>query len=221
MERLATQKPEVTRLLTVQYRMHPDIMHFSSTYFYHGLLQADTSVMGRSVLDLDSPMLWFDTSPCDHYEQQPTGSTSRVNSHEATLLVRLVEEYVTSIGQRRFLDERIDMGIISPYEAQISLLRSLVKRSSTLRSLRRQISIHTVDGFQGQERDVIVISTVRANADGRIGFLRDLRRMNVAITRARHKVIIVGNATTLTRHPFYASLLDHIRRVGRVVEVNE
>jgi superfamily I DNA and/or RNA helicase len=108
------------------------------------------------------------------------------------------------------LDERIDVGIISPYRAQVQYLRRLLMKREYFKPFRRQISINTVDGFQGQERDIIVISMVRANEEGQIGFLRDLRRMNVAITRARMKLIILGDVPTLTRHPFYRQLWQYI-----------
>ena len=109
------------------------------------------------------------------------------------------------------MEERIDFGIISPYKAQVYYLRSLVKRDAFFKPLRSLITIHTVDGFQGQERDVILISLVRANAEGKIGFLNDLRRMNVAMTRARMKLIILGNADTLSHHPFYRKLYAYAR----------
>lgn len=114
------------------------------------------------------------------------------------------------IGIRRILEEHIDFGVISPYRAQVHYLRHLLKKEPFFRPCRRLITVHTVDGFQGQERDVIMISLVRANEKGQIGFLRDLRRMNVAITRARMKLLIWGEAVTLTRHPFYRELYEYI-----------
>ena len=112
------------------------------------------------------------------------------------------------------MDEHIDVGIISPYRAQVQLLRRLLMKREFFKPFRRLISVNTVDGFQGQERDIIVISLVRANDEGQIGFLRDLRRMNVAITRARMKVIILGDPHTLTRHPFYRQLWQYIRHLS-------
>ena len=104
----------------------------------------------------------------------------------------------------------IDVGLISPYKAQVQYLRQLIKRDAFFKPYRHLITINTVDGFQGQERDVILISLVRANEEGQIGFLNDLRRMNVAITRARMKLIILGDASTLTKHPFYKKLYEYI-----------
>ena len=110
------------------------------------------------------------------------------------------------------------MGVISPYRAQVQYLRHLVKRDAFFKPYRQLISINTVDGFQGQERDVILISLVRSNDDGQIGFLRDLRRMNVAITRARMKLIILGNPDTMTRHPFYRKLYEYIEALREAAE---
>ena len=114
--------------------------------------------------------------------------------------------YINRIVKQRILDERIDFGLISPYKAQVQYLRQLIRREPFFKPFRHLISVNTVDGFQGQERDVIVISIVRANEEGQIGFLYDLRRMNVAITRARMKLIIIGDQSTMTSHPFYRKL---------------
>lgn len=219
MERVALQKPEAVSLLTMQYRMHPDIMRFSSQWFYDNQLTAAPQVGFRSALDYDSAMIWFDTTGAEWPEAEQTDGTSRYNTEEARFLVQQLEEYVDMMAARRIQDEHIDFGIISPYQAQIQILRRLIKQSQKLRSIRRYITVETVDAFQGQERDVILISLVRANEQGQIGFLSDLRRMNVAITRARHKVLIVGDRQTLSRHRFYRELADYIESVGRVVEV--
>jgi superfamily I DNA and/or RNA helicase len=114
--------------------------------------------------------------------------------------------YFERIGKQRLLDERIDVGVISPYRAQVQYLRRLIMKNEYLKPFRRSISVNTVDGFQGQERDIIVVSLVRSNDEGQIGFLRNLRRMNVAITRARMKLIIIGDQSTMTSHPFYRKL---------------
>ena len=123
---------------------------------------------------------------------------------------RNTKQYFEKIGKERILEERIDVGVISPYRAQVQYLRQQLKKREFFKPFKGLISINTVDGFQGQERDIIMISLVRANDQGQIGFLRDLRRMNVAITRARMKLIILGDASTLTRHPFYKKLYDYI-----------
>lgn len=213
MQRLAQTKPEAVSLLRVQYRMNEAIMQFSSRRFYQGLLQADPSVRHRGILDLDTPIDWIDTTGLDFKEQFVGDTFGRINRDEADLLIRHLEAYVTRIGTARIQDERIDFGIISPYRAQVQYLRSCLRQSAVLRPIRDLLAANTVDGFQGQERDVIFISLVRANDQGQIGFLGDLRRMNVAITRARMKLVILGEAATLARHPFYADLLAYIRRL--------
>ena len=213
MQRLAQTKPEAVSLLRVQYRMNEAIMQFSSRRFYNGMLQADPSVRHRGILDLDTPIDWIDTTGLDFKEQFVGDTFGRINRDEADLLIRHLEAYVARIGTVRIRDERIDFGIISPYRAQVQYLRGRIRQSAVLRPVRDLLAANTVDGFQGQERDVIFISLVRANDQGQIGFLGDLRRMNVAITRARMKLVILGEASTLARHPFYADLLAYIRRL--------
>lgn len=220
MWKIATSKPETVSLLRVQYRMHEDIMRFSSHWFYHDELESAPEVGQRGILRLDTPVVWYDTSNLDFAEETPSESMSRVNRQEAELLVGQLRAYIERIGKERVLEERIDFGLISPYKEQVRCMRGLIKRDASLRPLRGLITVHTVDGFQGQERDVILISLVRANDEGRIGFLNDLRRMNVAITRARMKLIIVGDASTLTRHAFYKALYDYIEKHGKVLVFN-
>ena len=239
MELVAEQKPACVRLLTVQYRMNETLMRFSSDWFYDGRLTAADSVRYRSILEeTDYPLVWIETSPNpskggEHetaQSPQEVGETisppplegqgevvsdsSIYNKEEAEYAIAALHLYIEKIGKHRVQNERIDFGVISPYKAQVHLLRQLVKKDSFLRPYRRSITINTVDAFQGQERDVIVLSTVRANESGKIGFLSDLRRMNVAITRARYKVIIVGDASTLCRHRFYRELHNRCKVIG-------
>jgi superfamily I DNA and/or RNA helicase len=161
-------------------------------------------------------MVWIDTSAFDIsvHEEFVGESFGRINKAEAELTLLALQHYFEKIGKQRLLDERIDVGIISPYRAQVQLLRRLLLKREYFKPFRRAISVNTVDGFQGQERDVIVISLVRSNDEGQIGFLRDLRRMNVAITRARMKLIILGDRPTLTRHPFYRQLWQYIESLS-------
>ena len=210
LEKVVLHKPETVSLLKIQYRMHEDIMRFPSRWFYHDELEAAPEVKYRGILDFDTPVSWIDTSELDLQEKAVAEGTGRLNTGEAELLVRELKNYMERIGIRRILEEHIDFGVISPYRAQVHYLRHLLKKEPFFRPCRRLITVHTVDGFQGQERDVIMISLVRANEKGQIGFLRDLRRMNVAITRARMKLLILGEAVTLTRHPFYRELYDYI-----------
>ncbi len=236
MERIVELKPEVVTLLRVQYRMNEDIMRFSSEWFYGGMVEAAPEVRNRGILDLDIPMEWKDRTDAaapsadapeeammqdagagneaeeTSYREEFVGETfGRINKGEAELTLATLQEYFERIGKQHILDERLDVGIISPYRAQVQYIRRLLYKKEFFKPFRRCISINTVDGFQGQERDIIVISMVRANDKGDIGFLRDLRRMNVAITRARMKLIIIGDASTLIRHPFYSKLYTYVK----------
>ena len=211
MELIVENKPETVSLLKVQYRMNEAIMKFSSEWFYHGELEAAPEVKHRSILDFDTPISWIDTSKMDFKEEFVGETFGRINKDEANLLLQELEAYIYKIGGERILDERIDFGIISPYKAQVQYLRGKIKSNEALRPYRQLFTVNTVDGFQGQERDVIFISLVRANDDGQIGFLRDLRRMNVAMTRARMKLVFLGDATTLGKHPFYRKLIESIK----------
>ena len=210
MERIVENKPEVVTLLRVQYRMHEDIMRFSSDYFYGGMVETAPQVKHRSILEYDHPMMWVDTAGLDCKEEFVGETFGRINKAEASLTLETLTHYLKKIGKERILEERIDVGVISPYRAQVQHLRRLIAKSGDLKPFRHLISVNTVDGFQGQERDIILISLVRANDEGQIGFLRDLRRMNVAITRARMKLIILGDSSTMARHPFYRKLYQHV-----------
>ena len=149
------------------------------------------------------------------YKEQFVGeSFGRINKAEAELTLLTLAEYFTKIGKQRVLSESIDVGIISPYRAQVQYLKKLIKKYEFFKPYRRLISVNTVDGFQGQERDVILISLVRSNDEGQIGFLKDLRRMNVAMTRARMKLIILGNKDTMTKHPFYKKLWEYVEAIN-------
>ena len=214
MERVAMRWPQAVTLLCTQYRMHSDIMQFSSQWFYGGNLIAAPEVSDRGILDYDIAMEWIDTSDMDFAERTVSAGNSRLNTLEADFFVAQLERYVQRIGVQRIIDERIDFGLISPYKAQVKYLRTKIKKSAVLKPIKQQLSINTIDGFQGQERDVVMISLVRSNDDGRIGFLSDLRRMNVAITRARMKVIIVGDASTLQHHKFYGRLRAYIEQLA-------
>ena len=229
MERLVETHPEAVTLLKIQYRMNDDIMRFSSNYFYDGQVESAPNVKYRGILDLDVAMEWVNPSENSEYSKNSENSEyseyseksfkesfigesfGRINKEEAELTLNTLQQYFERIGKQRLLDERIDVGIISPYRAQVQYLRRLLMKREFFKPFRRQISVNTVDGFQGQERDIIVLSMVRSNDEGQIGFLRDLRRMNVAITRARMKVIILGDVPTLTRHPFYRQLWKYVQ----------
>ncbi len=206
--------PEKSVMLQVQYRMHEAIMKFSSAYFYHGKLIAHESVKNGLLRPYELPIEFVDTAGCGYHEEQDTETLSRLNKEEAQLLVRLVEKLVDDIGVERWMEERITLGIITPYRAQVDFLHLLAESSPQLEPLHQLISINTVDAFQGQERDVIVISFVRSNEKSEVGFLNDIRRTNVAMTRAKKKLLMVGDSATLAAHPFYTKLVEYVQGAG-------
>ena len=227
MQTICEKQPRCVSMLNVQYRMADDIMQFPNKEFYDGCLYSDPSVKYRGILDWDTPIEWieaeepdasgifnsadnFDYSdPITFGESSAPDGISRVNPAEAQLALQTLHDYLERIGRDRILYERLDIGIISPYKGQVHLLRRMMRQDSYWKPFRQLISINTVDGFQGQERDIILISMVRNNAQGQVGFLADLRRMNVAITRARMKLLIIGHSPTLGQHPFYRRLKQY------------
>ena len=216
MEQIVSHCPETVTLLDVQYRMNETLMTFPSRWFYGGRVESAPEVRHRGILDFDVPATWIDTDYLDDAGQEEFVGEGygRVNKAEAELTLQVLRDYIRRIGPDRMIDERIDFGIISPYRAQVQFLRRLLRHDEELRPFRQMMTVNTVDGFQGQERDVVLISLVRANDKGQIGFLGDLRRMNVAMTRARMKLIILGHAPTLCRHTFYKALFDYIRSLS-------
>lgn len=210
MEKLTNTKPQVVSLLNVQYRMNEEIMKFSSEWFYEGKLKAADEVKYRGILDYEKPMEWINTEPFNFEEDYVAQTAGRINKMEGELVINVLENFVEKVGGHRILEEQINFGVISPYKSQVYFLRHLVKVNKALKPYRKLITINSIDGFQGQERDVIIISLVRSNEEGNIGFLNELRRMNVAITRAKMKLIVIGNADTLTHHAFYRKLYNFI-----------
>ena len=233
MQTICENKPRCVSMLNVQYRMCDEIMQFPNREFYDGLLHSDPSVKYRGILDWDSAIEWIESEePIESLESpenldrpdrpEPPESPgellasdglSRINPAEARQALQALRNYIERIGRDRILHERLDIGIISPYKGQVQLLRRMLRRDSWWKPLRHLISVNTVDGFQGQERDIILISMVRNNEQGQVGFLSDLRRMNVAITRARMKLIIIGHSPTLCHHPFYKRLKHYIDNI--------
>lgn len=206
--------PDQVSMLQVQYRMHEKIMEFPSDYFYDGKLVAHETVRARLLRPDHAPMEFIDTAGCGYDEKQDPETLSRMNAGEADLLVHHVERLVGDIGAGIWLEEQISMGIITPYSAQVDQLRKLAEASEVLEPLHRLVAINTVDAFQGQERDVIAISFVRSNEKGEVGFLADIRRTNVAMTRARKKLIMIGDSATLSAHPFYLGLIEYVQKEG-------
>lgn len=230
MQTICENKPRCVSMLNVQYRMCDEIMQFPNREFYDGQLHSDPSVKYRGILDWDTAIEWIESETplenpeslenldrLDHLESPgellASDGLSRINPAEAKQALQTLHDYIERIGRDRILYERLDIGIISPYKGQVQLLRRMLRRDSYWKPLRPLISINTVDGFQGQERDIILISMVRQNEQGQVGFLSDLRRMNVAITRARMKLIIIGHSPTLCHHPFYKRLKHYIDNI--------
>ena len=211
-EKGIARHPAQASMLRVQYRMNEFIMKFSSHYFYHHELIAHESVKSHVLRPYHSPVEFIDTAGCGFQETQDMESLSRFNEEEAALLIRQAEKLVEDIGIGPWEQEGITMGIITPYRAQVDCLQKLADASTVLHPLHKLISINSVDAFQGQERDVIIISFVRSNENSEVGFLSDIRRTNVAMTRARKKLIMIGDSATLGSHPFYLELLNYVQQ---------
>lgn len=205
---IARQKADV--MLATQYRMHPVIMNFSSRQFYHGKLQAYEALVNNTFKEL-SIFDFIDTAGCGYNEAQEKGSTSTVNEEEARLLIRLLKK---DIQQLQSENKPVSIGVISPYKGQVRFIDELLVQSGLYEQKGIQISVNSVDAFQGQERDVIYISLVRSNDKGEIGFLGDIRRMNVAMTRARKRLVMTGDTATFGAHPFYKALLQYTEEVN-------
>ena len=211
----AIKKNEADVMLKEQYRMNSAIMNFSSSYFYQNLLIANNRVAGWKIFEGDRVLEFIDTAGCGFFEQVDKETLSSFNAEEADLLLKHLSLYLSELEQNKVLENLNDIGIISPYKAQTTLLNERVKNDNSFsEGIKAKLSINTVDSFQGQERDIIYISLVRSNDNGEIGFLADTRRMNVAMTRARKKLVIFGDSATIGQHPFYNSLLDYVNEIG-------
>lgn len=213
-EKGISKHPGAASMLQVQYRMNRHIMEFPSSYFYDHALVADDSVSGHLLAENESPVEFIDTAGCGYAEEQDAETLSRYNEEEASLLIRQAEVLVERMGTTSWLDNKFTCGIITPYRAQVDLLNKLLDGSEILAEVRQLITVNTVDAFQGQERDVIAISFVRSNDRSEVGFLGDIRRTNVAMTRARKKLIMVGDSATLAAHPFYNDLIEFVQQNG-------
>ena len=210
---------DVSSLLNLQYRMHNQIMEFSNQFFYGGNLQADVSVKETLISFnpedylLNSPIEFIDTAGCGFEEKQNPETLSSYNPDEADILFKhlaqLTNQYHYSFGNENF---PLSIGIITPYKQQQELIISKIQEIYHDHPIRKKIDIKTVDGFQGEERDIIYISFVRSNTAGEIGFLSDIRRTNVAITRARKKLVMIGDSATLSSENFYSKLIEYCEK---------
>ncbi len=206
---------KVDTMLVEQYRMNSQIMGFSNRFFYKNELIANKNVADWLILPEDLPVEFIDTAGTGYFEQTNSESKSSFNTEEMNLLFKHLAQYLESIDTLNMLDNIDKIGIISPYKAQVSLMQeSFEDRKPVDDTIAKKISINTIDSFQGQERDIIYISLVRSNEKSEIGFLSDVRRMNVAMTRARKKLVIIGDSATIGKHPFYSEFLDYINEIG-------
>lgn len=215
-EHIVEAKPEVSVMLKEQYRMHEQIMGFSGRQFYRNELQASPSVKRWTLGSNFPPVEFVDTAGCGFEEHKHPETLSTFNPKEAQLLLRHLAMLLNQLHTEApdAFEQDFSIGVIAPYKEQVRVLRNQLRASPMLAEFMPWISINTVDGFQGQERDVMYISLVRSNAKGEIGFLADIRRMNVAMTRARKKLVIVGDSATLGNHHFYQAFLDYVDEIG-------
>jgi superfamily I DNA and/or RNA helicase len=225
-EKCIQRQPQTARMLTVQYRMHACIMGFSSEKFYGGQLVPHHSVRhaGLEAYDLrfapDLPVEFIDTAGCGFLELVIPESRSMANPEEAHLLLERLAQLLEPYDPTEHDQGPLTIGVIAPYRAQINYLKDAIEDSVVLNELllQRRLSVGTVDSFQGQERDIIAISLTRSNPQSEIGFLSDIRRMNVGMTRARRKLLLVGDSSTLCSHPFFVDLLAYVKRIGGYFE---
>lgn len=207
LEKSVTLHPEAVTLLDEQYRMHEHIMGYSSQVFYGNKIRAHASVARHSLFEGDPSLVFVDTAGCG-FDEKLEG-TSSTNPEEAALLIKHLTQLVADLSTRYTKPDFPTIAIISPYKQQIAILKDQLLSAPELQDYGNKISVNTIDSFQGQERDIVYISMTRSNAEGEIGFLSDIRRMNVAMTRARKKLIIVGDSATLAGFPFYADFIAY------------
>jgi ATP-dependent RNA/DNA helicase IGHMBP2 len=207
MEKNVALHPEAVVLLEEQYRMHDTIMGYSGGVFYQDRLRAHPSVAGHSLFAGDMPLSFVDTAGCGYEEKQEGAGLS--NPEEAVFLLKHATRLVTELSAYYPAAGFPSIAIISPYRLQVQLLQELLQHSPALQPYFHRIAVNTIDSFQGQERDIVYIGMTRSNADSRIGFLAEVRRMNVAMTRARKKLVVIGDSSTLSQSSFYAGFIAY------------
>ena len=219
LEKCIALHPESVILLEEQYRMNENIMGYSSSIFYENKLKAHHSVAKSLLFENDSPLLFIDTAGCG-FEEKLEG-TSSINPDEATFVFKHINLFVNELNSKYETENFPSIAVISPYKQQINLLRTQFEHSPDLQKYKENISVNTIDSFQGQERDIVYISLTRSNDKGEIGFLSDIRRMNVAMTRARKKLVVIGDSATLGKHSFYANFIEYAEKKGGYVSAWE
>ena len=219
LEKCIELHPEAVTLLEEQYRMNSTIMEYSSSVFYEDKLKAHESVANSLLFENDSPLLFIDTAGCG-FEEKLEG-TSSTNPDEAAFVFKHINLFFNELTTRYATESFPSIAVISPYKQQINLLKTQFEHSPDLQKYKENISVNTIDSFQGQERDIVYISLTRSNDKGEIGFLSDIRRMNVAMTRAKKKLVVIGDSATLGQHPFYANFIEYAEKKGGYVSAWE
>lgn len=215
----AMQIKDISVMLNTQYRMHEHIMNFSNQQFYGGNLEADASVKSTLLSTaeensfLNKALSFIDTAGCGFNEITNPESLSIANPDEAVLLLKHLHLLLNQFVEKVKAPKDITVGIISPYKEQVQYITQLIAADEALQQMPAKIVVKTIDGFQGQERDIIYISLVRSNDNKEIGFLNDIRRMNVALTRARERLVVIGDSATLANHPFYKSFIEYAESI--------
>lgn len=207
LEKCAAMHPSAVTLLEEQYRMHETIMGYSSAVFYDNRLKAHAAVAHHQLFEGDAPLAFVDTAGCG-FDERSEG-TSITNPEEASFLFKHLRQLVASLSVHYQPENFPSIAVISPYRQQVHLLQELLPHSTALQLYSNKISVNTIDSFQGQERDIVYISMARSNSEGKIGFLSDIRRMNVAMTRARKKLVVIGDSGTLSQLPFYEDFIAY------------
>lgn len=213
-EKAIKRQPEASKMLNLQYRMPELIMGFSAGQFYNQELKAAQNTLSHFLKHDEPVMTFIDTAGSGFTEEQEEETLSTFNAEEARFTVNVLEGLLQRIGVNAFLEQQWTVGLISPYRAQVRRMKELLAEGDfeAIKAVEEWLTVDSIDAFQGQERDVIVISLVRSNAAGEIGFLADVRRMNVALTRAKRKLVVIGDSSTLSSHPFYQDFLDYVEK---------
>ena len=212
LEKSISLHPEAVILLEEQYRMNEQIMAHSSKVFYQNKLKAHESVAKHLLFTNDAPLLFIDTAGCS-FDEKLEG-TSSTNPEEAAFLFKHLGLFVEELKTHFSVENFPSIAIISPYKRQINILKEQLEHSPDLQQYLSKISVNTIDSFQGQERDIVYISLTRSNNEGAIGFLSDIRRMNVAMTRARKKLVVIGDSATLSSSGFYTDFIAYSQEIG-------
>jgi ATP-dependent RNA/DNA helicase IGHMBP2 len=214
------QQDALSTLLDTQYRMHQHIMQFSNEQLYNNMLKADITVKETVLIPNDNlmychtPVTYIDTAGCGYDEAINKESLSLANRDEAIMLLKYVGKLLEEYYANATTSNTLTVGIISPYKEQVNMIQTIITDDNPFENYPIKLTVKTIDGFQGQERDIIAISLVRSNSEGEIGFLSDTRRMNVALTRAKQKLIVVGDSATIGNHKFYNEFITYTERIN-------